>query len=120
VGLRVGGWRGKGDGFGGEGGAEEAEGAGVLFLDGADGDAETVGDFAVGKEFDFAQEEDRAATGWKFGDGGFEQGEFLAGHDLLFDARRGGRGGIEIGRARVNGETLRRLSRLMARRRAVT
>ena len=75
----------------------------MLFLDGADGDAETLGDFAVGKKFDFAQEKDGAATGRKFGDGGFEQGEFLARHDLFFNARSRRGGGVKVGGAGLDG-----------------
>jgi len=41
----------------------EAEGAGVLFFDGADSDAEAVGDFSVGEEFDFAEKKNGAAAG---------------------------------------------------------
>jgi hypothetical protein len=42
--------------FGGKHRAQQPQGAGVLFLDGADGDAEPVGDFLVGQQLDFSQE----------------------------------------------------------------
>jgi hypothetical protein len=83
--------------FGRERGAEESEGAGVLLFDGADGDAEAIGDFAMGKEFDFTEEKDGAAALGEFGDGLFEEREFLAGHDLLGDGRGGGGGGLVRG-----------------------
>ena len=55
----------------------------MLFFYGADGDAELIGDFLMRKEFDFTEEQHRAAAGRKVGDGGFQLSEFLAGHDLL-------------------------------------
>ena len=83
-----------GEGFGWEGGAEEAEGPSVLFFNGADGDAEAVGDFAMGKEFNFSQEQDGAAALGEFGDGLLEERELLAGHYLLRNGRSGGGGGL--------------------------
>jgi hypothetical protein len=79
--------------FGWEGGAQETEGAGVLFFNSADSDAEAVGNFAMGKEFDFAQEEDGATACREVGNRLFEKSELLAGHGLLGNARcgRGGR-----------------------------
>jgi len=63
----------------------------MLFFDGADRDAEAVGDFLVGKQFNLAQQKHSAAAGRKLSDGIAEQTEFLAGHDLLNDARFSGR-----------------------------
>ena len=76
---------------------EQAERAGVLFFNGADGDAEAVGDFAMGQEFDFTQEQDGAAALGEFGDGLLEECEFLAGHDLVGNGGGGGGGGFVSG-----------------------
>lgn len=81
-------------GFDGEGGTEQAERARVLFFNGADGDAESVGDFAMGEEFDFAQEQNGAAAGGQFSDGLLEERELLAGHDLVGNGGGGGGGGF--------------------------
>ena len=54
---------------GAEGRAEEAERAGVLFFDRAHGDAEAVGDFLMGKQFDFAEQEDSGAAFGELRDG---------------------------------------------------
>ena len=59
----------------------------MLFLDGADGDAEPVGDFLVGQQFDFSQQQYVAAAGGQLSDGLLELLQFLARHYLLDHAR---------------------------------
>jgi hypothetical protein len=71
---------------GGQARAQQAQGAGVLFLDRADGDAEPVGDFPVGEEFDFPQQQHRAAALGQLGDGLLELAQLLPGYDLLHHA----------------------------------
>jgi len=107
--------------LGGQRGAEEPQRAGVLFFDVLMAIPEAVGDFAVREEFDFAQKQNGAATLGQFGDGVLEKREFLAGHDLLLDAGPSTMRAVSVlSGSRASGEMLRRFSRLIARRRAVT
>ena len=85
------------EGFSREGGAEEAEGPGVLFFNGADGDAEAVGDFAMGQECDLTQEQVSAAARGELGEGLLEEYELWAGHDPVGSGGGGGGGGIVSG-----------------------
>jgi hypothetical protein len=66
----------------------------VLFFDRADRDAETFGDFLVGEQFDFAEEQNGTAAGRKFSDGSFQLTQFLTGHHLLNDTRLWRRRGL--------------------------
>ena len=81
----------------GEGGAEQSEGAGVLFLDRADGDTEAGGDLPVREQIELAEEQHGAAALGQAGDRLLEQVQLLAGHDLLGDPGRGGGGGLGVG-----------------------
>jgi len=90
-----------------------------LFFDGADGDAEAVGDFAVGKEFDFAKEENGAAAG---GNCAMAVSRRVSSWRAMTCCSTLGEAEAALSRSGAPwwmGEMLRRLRRLIARRRAV-
>lgn len=60
-------------------------------------------DFVVGEQFDFPQQQHRAAAGGQLRDGLFELAEFLARHHLLRDAGEGRRHGLRMGFDRSEG-----------------
>jgi len=71
----------------GEGRTEEPQGAGMLFFNGADGDAQTISDFLMRKEFNLSEEKYTSAARGELRDGSLEMTPFLARHDLLYNAR---------------------------------
>ena len=77
---------------------------GELRFDGVHGDAELFGDFAVGKVFKFAEDEDFAATRRKLGDRRREQVGFLL--------TAGGLGGVGCGVEDARGDEFRYRNRV--------
>jgi hypothetical protein len=84
-------------GFGGQGTTEEAQRAGMLFFNSADGDAETFRDFAMGEQLDLAQQENLAAPGGEVVNRFAKQVPLLASADLGGHAGCGGTGGVHGG-----------------------
>ena len=77
---------------------------GELGFDGVRGEAEFLGDFAVGEVFKFAEDEDFAAARWELGNrGGEEVGLLLA---------AGGLGGVGRGVEDARGDEIRYRNRV--------